>query len=164
MSTGITTTIGGAGETGMRIRATVLLARHHAVLLVRQRGSPWLLPGASVGLEELPMIAAIRGLHRDTGVEASAAAFLFQQISAQHMHSVFRIAIPDDVEPRPSPLGEYDEVRWVESSQLSTMPVTPGTRAILNRALGPAAGFEDTRHTWKPNGLRNGLRPDLRKR
>jgi 8-oxo-dGTP diphosphatase len=30
---------------GMRIRATVLLTRHHAVLLVRERGGMWLLPG-----------------------------------------------------------------------------------------------------------------------
>ncbi|KMZ12804.1 hypothetical protein BHUM_00016 [Candidatus Burkholderia humilis] len=113
----------------MRTRATVLLTRHHAVLLVRERGGPWLLPGASVGIEELAMVAAIHGLHRDTGVEAQAAAFLFQQVSAQHLHSVFRVAIPDDLHPRLSPIGQYDEVRWIDVSQLGHMPMTPGTRA-----------------------------------
>jgi 8-oxo-dGTP diphosphatase len=147
----------------MRIRATVLLTRQQAVLLVRERGGPWLLPGASVGLDELPMVAAIRGLHRDTGVEASAAAFLFQQVSAQHMHSVYRIAIPEDVNPRPSPLGEFDEIRWVDSSDLGRMQVTPGTRAILNRAIGPAGGVEDTRPAWRHTGLRMNPSTDFRK-
>jgi 8-oxo-dGTP diphosphatase len=138
----------------MRTRATVLLARHHAVLLVRERGGPWLLPGATVSMDELPMVAAIRGLHRDTGVEATAAAFLFQQISAQHMHSVYRVAIAEDVHPRPSPLGEFDEVRWVEVSQLAHMQMTPGTRAILSRALGPGAGIEEARPTPRYSGMR----------
>ncbi len=38
-----------------------------------------------------------------------------------NMHSVYRVAIPEDVDPRPSPLGEYDEVRWVEFSDLPCM-------------------------------------------
>lgn len=59
----------------MRERATVLLVRHQSVLLVRERGGPWLLPGGTVGYEELTIIAAIRALHEDTGVAASAAAF-----------------------------------------------------------------------------------------
>ncbi|WP_277182504.1 NUDIX domain-containing protein [Caballeronia sp. BR00000012568055] len=147
----------------MRIRATVLLTRHHAVLLVRERGGMWLLPGASVGMDELPMVAAIRGLHRDTGVEASAVVFQFQQVSAQHLHSVYRVAIADDVDPRPSPLGEYDEVRWVDSSELGRMQVTPGTRAILNRALGPSPNVEDTRGAWRPQGVRMNPRSDFRK-
>jgi 8-oxo-dGTP diphosphatase len=142
----------------MRTRATVLLTRQHAVLLVRERGGPWLLPGASVGIEELAMVAAIRGLHRDTGVEAQAAAFLFQQVSAQHLHSVFRVAIPDDLHPRPSPISQYDEVRWIDVSQLGHMPMTPGTRAILGRAIGPESGIVQGR----PMSRNGGMRADYR--
>ena len=139
----------------MRVRATVLLVRHHAVLLVRERGGPWLLPGGTVGLDELPIVAAIRALHEESGVEASAAAFLFQQISAQHLHHVFRIAIPDDVHPRAAIGGGLDEVIWVEPSRLGHMSITPGTRAILNRAIG--LGYETTRPGGNPNGMGAGL-------
>jgi 8-oxo-dGTP diphosphatase len=147
----------------MRERATVLLARRQAVLLVREHGGMWLLPGASIGLDELPMVAAIRGLHRDACVEASAAAFLFQQASSQHLHSVYRAVIPDDVDPRPSPLGEYDEVRWVESSDLARFQVTPGTRAILNRALGAGTGVEEPRAAYRPKAGRMPSSQDYRK-
>jgi 8-oxo-dGTP diphosphatase len=140
----------------MRLRATVLLTRHQAVLLVRQRGGPWLLPGATVQMDELAMVAAIRGLHRDTGVEANAVAYLFEQTSAQHVHSVYRIAIPDASAPRPNPLSEYDEMRWADPSQLVQLYMTPGTRAILRRALGPDAGIDempDRRQMWRTNGM-----------
>jgi len=47
----------------MRERATVLLVRHQSVLLVRERGGPWLLPGGAVAFDELTIIAAIRALY-----------------------------------------------------------------------------------------------------
>ncbi|SAK63966.1 NUDIX domain-containing protein [Caballeronia ptereochthonis] len=140
----------------MRVRATVLLVRHHAVLLVRERGGPWLLPGGTVELDELPIVAAIRALHEESGVEASAAAFLFQQVSAHHLHHVFRIAIPDDVHPRAAMGGGLDEVLWAEPSRLAHMSITPGTRAILNRAIG--LGYESTKPHRDPNGMGAGKR------
>ena len=134
----------------MRERATVLLVRHQSVLLVRERGGPWLLPGGTVGYEELTIIAAIRALHEDTGVAASAAAFLFEQVSAHHLHHVFRIAIPDDVHPRPSAGGRLHELHWVEASQLPQVSATPGTRAILSRAMGGSR--ESSRPAWSHDG------------
>ncbi|WP_244817716.1 NUDIX domain-containing protein [Caballeronia sp. Lep1P3] len=133
----------------MRVRATVLLIRHHAVLLVRERGGPWFLPGGEVGHGELPMGAAIRELHEETGAEASAAAFLWQQASAHHMHHVFRVAIPAEALPRANYRAGIDEVRWVDVSQLGNMPVTPGTRAILSRAAG---GNSAVRSNWRDAG------------
>lgn len=120
----------------MRVRATVLLVRHRAVLLVKERGGPWFLPGGDLRPGELAMAAAIRELHEETCVEASAAAFLWQHVSAHHMHQVFRVAIPPEVRPRANVRAGIEEVRWVELSQLATMSVTPGTRAILGRAAG----------------------------
>jgi 8-oxo-dGTP diphosphatase len=137
-------------ETGMRERATVLLVRHQSVLLVRERGGPWLLPGGAVAYDELTIIAAIRTLHEDIGVEANAVAFLFQQMSAQHLHHVFRIAIADDVQPRPSSGGRLHELLWVDATQLTQISATPGTRAILTRAMGGAR--ENTRSAWNHDG------------
>ncbi|MDR5759825.1 NUDIX domain-containing protein [Caballeronia sp. LZ035] len=132
----------------MRTRATVLLVRHHTVLLVRERGGPWLLPGGTIGHDELAIVAAIRALFDDTGVEASAAALLFQQVSAHHLHHVFRVAIPDDVHPQPAMGGRVDEVVWLEPSQLAHVSTTPGTRAILNRALALGSDVRVTRSAW----------------
>jgi 8-oxo-dGTP diphosphatase len=141
-------------ETGMRERATVLLVRHQSVLLVRERGGPWLLPGGAVSYDELTIVAAIRALHEDTGVAASAAAFLFEQASAHHLHHVFRIAIPDDVHPRPAK-GRLHEVLWVDAAQLATVSATPGTQAILHRAMGGAR--ESARSPWNHDNAR----PDM---
>lgn len=135
----------------MRERATVLLVRHQSVLLVRERGGPWLLPGGAVAFDELTIIAAIRALHEDAGVQASAAAFLFQQASAHHLHHVFRIAIPDDVHLRPKAGARFHELFWVEAHQLAHVSATPGTRAILTRAMG--GGRESTRHAWSNGGV-----------
>ncbi|WP_250467764.1 NUDIX domain-containing protein [Caballeronia sp. GAFFF2] len=124
----------------MRVRATVLVVRHDAVLLVRQRGGPWYLPGGEVRHNELVMAAAIRELHEGTGAEASAAAFMWQHVSAQHLHHVFRVAIPADARLFTNPGQGVDEVRWVNIPLLHTMPVTPGTKAILARAAGINGG------------------------
>ncbi|SAK84061.1 NUDIX hydrolase [Caballeronia calidae] len=139
----------------MRERATVLLVRHQSVLLVRERGGPWLLPGGTVGYDELTIVAAIRALHEDTGLEASAAAFLFQQVSAHHLHHVFRVAIPDGVHPRPEAGGKLDELLWVEPSRAAHVDITPGTRAILHRAMG--LGYETTRSGWRGDDARSGM-------
>ena len=138
----------------MRERATVLLVRHQSVLLVRERGGPWLLPGTTVEYDELTIVAAIRALHEDTGVAASAVAFLFEQVSAHHLHHVFRIAIPDDVHPRPSAGGRLHELLWVDASQLAQVSATPGTRAILHRAMGGV--HESSRSSWSHDAAGQG--------
>ena len=139
----------------MRERATVLLVRQQAVLLVKERSGPWLLPGGSVEYDELAIVAAIRALHEETGVAANAAAFLFQQASAHHIHHVFRIAIPDDVNPRAGFGSVLDDLRWVDPSQIANMQTTPGTKAILNRALGLAP--EAVKPVWQRMGASVGL-------
>ncbi|WP_044042979.1 NUDIX domain-containing protein [Caballeronia insecticola] len=131
----------------MRVRATVLLVRQQAVLLVRDGSGPWLLPGGAVGLDEMPIVAAIRALYDDAGVEASAVAFLFQQVSAHHLHHVFRVAIPDDVHPRAGISGRLDDLCWLDASQLANVHATPGTRSILSRALG--VGHEAAKTAWQ---------------
>jgi 8-oxo-dGTP diphosphatase len=108
-----------------------------------------------VGLDELTIVAGIRALFEDTGVEASAAAFLFQQVSAHHLHHVFRVAIPDDVHPQPAMGGGLDEVVWAEPAKLAHISTTPGTRAILNRALG--LGFDATKPAWKQDDASGGI-------
>jgi len=128
----------------MRVRATALLVRQHAVLLVKERGGPWFLPGGDLRPGELAMAAAIRELHEETCVEASAAAFLWQHVSAHHMHQVFRVAVPGDARPRANVRAGIDDLRWVELSQLARMSVTPGTRAILERAAGVTGSVSRT--------------------
>ncbi|MFM0053581.1 NUDIX domain-containing protein [Caballeronia grimmiae] len=140
----------------MRVRATVLLVRHHAVLLVKERGGPWFLPGGDLRPGELPMAAAIRELHEEACVEASAAAFLWQHVSSHHMHQVFRVAISGDSSPRANVRAGIDDVRWVELAQIARMAVTPGTRAILERAAGVTGSV--SRSGWRDGA---GVSPGL---
>ncbi|WP_087644869.1 NUDIX domain-containing protein [Caballeronia choica] len=117
----------------MRIRATGLVVRKGAVLLVREHSGMWLLPGGVVERDELVIVAAIREVYEETGMEAHAAAFMFEHVSAHHVHHVFRIAISDNEHPKAC--AEAASVKWVTPEQLINFRATPGTKAILERAL-----------------------------
>jgi 8-oxo-dGTP pyrophosphatase MutT (NUDIX family) len=120
----------------MRIRATGLVIRQSAVLMVREYTGMWLLPGGSVGYDELSIVAAIRELYEETGVEARAAAFLFEHVSAHHVHHVYRMVIPDQARVRSG--LEVESVQWVDHRELFDWRTTPGTRAIVARAFSKA--------------------------
>ncbi|SAL56234.1 NUDIX hydrolase [Caballeronia choica] len=93
----------------------------------------WLLPGGVVERDELVIVAAIREVYEETGMEAHAAAFMFEHVSAHHVHHVFRIAISDNEHPKAC--AEAASVKWVTPEQLINFRATPGTKAILERAL-----------------------------
>ncbi|WP_087658565.1 NUDIX domain-containing protein [Caballeronia terrestris] len=123
----------------MRIRATGLVVSKGAILLVREHSGMWLLPGGSIERTELAIVAAIRALHEITGIEAQAAASLFEHVSAHHIHHVFRIAVPDDARLRAD--ARFSAVQWVAPQELYRRQITPGTEAILARALAGSSSL-----------------------
>ncbi|SAL25317.1 NUDIX domain-containing protein [Caballeronia humi] len=123
----------------MRIRATGLVVSKGAILLVREHSGMWLLPGGSIERNELAIVAAIRALHEITGIEAHAAASLFEHVSAHHIHHVFRIAVSDNARPRTD--ARFSAVQWVAPQELYRRQITPGTEAILARALAESSSL-----------------------
>ena len=61
------------GGTLPRRRATLVMRREGRILLVRDRGrSSYGLPGGGIEDGELPIVAAARELHEETGLEATS--------------------------------------------------------------------------------------------
>lgn len=115
------------------------MIRQSAVLMVREYTGMWLLPGGSVAHDELPIVAAIRELYDEAGVEARAAAFLFEHVSAHHVHHVYRMVIADHARVRSG--VEVESVQWVDHREVSDWRTTPGTRAIVARAFSRSAAL-----------------------
>jgi 8-oxo-dGTP diphosphatase len=113
----------------MRERATVICRREGRFLLVRKADSRWLFPGGKVKRGELPISAAIRELHEETGLVPSAVAYLFQFGGKANLHHVFETPVSDlDV---PCPLNEIAECDWFLAGEVSRLATSAATIGIL---------------------------------
>ena len=74
-----------------KMRATVIVPTNEGILLARDHKGMLLLPGGNLKRGELPIAAAARELHEETGLKAQALEFLFEEESDFYLHQVFLV-------------------------------------------------------------------------
>ncbi len=111
-----------------RQRATLILRRVGRILLVRDRGrSSYMLPGGGIEDGELPIIAAARELHEETGLAATSIRYISTFEGKYNDHHLYDVEADGDVV-----VGEeVDGFTWW--NMRDDTPVYPHVRGILER-------------------------------
>ena len=116
--------------TSKRPRATVIVLMEEGVLLAGDASGLILLPGGGVDHGELPIAAAARELHEETGLIAISLQFLFHHESPTNLHHVYYC------EAEGVPVAADDAEHLVYLDQPATespLNLSPATRTILTR-------------------------------
>ena len=113
-----------------RCRATVIVEVDDAILLATNTEDLVLLPGGGIRRDELPIAAAARELHEETGLVASALTYLFSHESPSNIHQVFFAVAEGD------PVAADDARSLVflsGAANASDFNLSLATRTILTR-------------------------------
>ncbi|QOV40176.1 NUDIX domain-containing protein [Streptomyces ferrugineus] len=130
-----------------RVGALALITRGTQVLMVsrpyRAAVSEWGLPGGSAAANELPRRALSRLLAERLTLRATAGRMVIvdhvPEQPGQHREGtnyVYRVDIPDDVEPAVTKAGGLGEARWVERANVGDLAVDHALRRIEHCLLG----------------------------
>jgi 8-oxo-dGTP pyrophosphatase MutT (NUDIX family) len=113
-----------------RPRATVIVRMEEGVLLAGDQSGLILLPGGGVDHGELPIAAAARELHEETGLVANALQFLFHHESPTNLHHVYYC----EAEGVPEAADDAETLMFLEHPAMeSPLNLSPATRTILTR-------------------------------
>ena len=128
------------------IKATsVALFSEERVLLILRGREPlkglWSLPGGRLEAQETHEQAAIREMREETGLSVSNLTFV-QQFIPFHMkegvkiisHYRLEVFTSLDFSGELSAGDDAAEARWVEFSELPSLPLTPQAEQIITRA------------------------------
>lgn len=125
-----------------RVAVGAIVFEENKVLLVR-RGQPpaegaWAIPGGRVELGESMQKAAEREIREETGliVRAKAPVFTFDVVVRDdngrvRFHYVIVDLIADYVSGELRPGDDALEARWVSSTEMESLGISPNTRNVL---------------------------------
>lgn len=122
----------------LRRRATAIVTRGKAALLVRDRGrQEFALPGGGVQRGELPIYALARELHEETTLEATAVTYLSTHSGKYNRHYVFGVQARGEVDvSRDATVEEF--AWWDGASHLLVHPHVTQILSGLWRNIGSA--------------------------
>jgi 8-oxo-dGTP diphosphatase len=118
------------GVISKRLRATVIVRTEQGVLLAGDQSGLVLLPGGGVDHGELPISAAARELHEETGLIATSLRFLFHHESPTNLHHVYFC----EAEGTPVAADDAEYLVFLDQPvRESPLNLSPATRTILAR-------------------------------
>lgn len=113
-----------------RPRATVIVRMQAGVLLAADKSGLTLLPGGGIDHGELPITAAARELHEETGLVATSLRFLFHHESPTNLHHVYYC----EAQGIPVAADDADSLLFLDQpARESPLKLSPATRLILAR-------------------------------
>ncbi len=113
-----------------RARATVIVRTDQGVLLVGDAFGLVLLPSGGFNHGELPIAAAARELHEETGLVAVSMRFLFYHEALTNLHHVYFC----EAEGMPMASDDAETVLFLDRPATeSSLNLSPATRTILSR-------------------------------
>lgn len=113
-----------------RLRATVIVRCPEGIVLAGDKSGLILLPGGGIDPGELPISAAARELHEETGLVATSLRFLFHHESPSNWHHVFY----GEAEGDPVAADDAETLFFLDRPVLhSPLNLSPATRTILTR-------------------------------
>lgn len=127
----------------VRVEIALALVQAGGRWLVSQRATGrvfaglWEFPGGKIGPDESPGEAAVRETREETGVDVEPIADRGTVVTRHGGRTMVLHLIECRVlggEARPSDPGVAD-VRWVDPSQLSDLPMPPANRRIIDRMM-----------------------------
>ena len=115
-------------------RATVIVPVEDGVLLTVNAKGLGLLPGGHIERGELPLAAAARELHEETGLYAQELKFLFEHVSEHYLHHVYLAPQTRGEDRACSDAADLFVLRAQEiNDDAATARITASNVAILRR-------------------------------